>query len=263
MTPLTGMMALRRSELNAAPGPAHGERAPFAGVRVDAAGHGLSASRPEAVPASLARVVAARLDRAGGGGPGAAVVTGLSRVFALAAARTFHEALFRAVWPAFAGRTGVTGAPADYRVKTGVIADGAIPVERYGSTWSFKDLHIDRDAMLFSHLYGPVSGFTGGALLLVDIVPYMRRQALSFDDVFEWSDEATAGSKPVLRARHYAGALAECGAEIGAPGPDEIVFINNTPGAGILHGVTPVSVTDPATFRREYHRCTVKDLRLC
>lgn len=106
-------------------------------------------------------------------------------------------------------------------------------------------------------------GFTGGALLLVDILPYMHRRALSFDDVFEWSQEATEGSKPVLRARHRLDALAECGIEIGAPGPGEIIFVNNSPGAGVLHGVKPVTVADPATFRREYHRCTVKDLRLC
>jgi hypothetical protein len=216
------------------------------------------------VPESLTRAVADRLVRQGEpGGSGAAIVSGLTRFFALEQARDFHEALFHAVWAAFRQHAYHSAEPSKFRVKAGLIADGAIPLELYGSNWSFKPLHIDRDALLFSHLYGPVEGFDGGALLLVDIAMYMRLRSLRFSDVFEWSQEPTEGSKPVLRSAHAEAAMAECGVNLGSIGPDEILFVNNLPDAGVLHGATPVVVTDPSAFRREYHRCSVKDLRLC
>jgi hypothetical protein len=119
---------------------------------------------------------------------------------------------------------------------------------------------VDREVLLFSHLYGPLAGFTGGSVQLVDVRAYMRRNALRFADVFEWSDEPSPGSKPVLRAEHCACALATCGVDLGVIGPDEVLFVNNAPGAGILHGVTPVVVSDGARFVREFHRCSVKAL---
>ena len=145
-----------------------------------------------------------------------------------------------------------------YRMKSGVTADGRIPLEHYGSRWSFKRLHMDRDALLFSHCYGPVRGFSGGALLLADARTYLSRHGLRFRDLFEWSEEPTAGSKPVLRAECEADVMAECGIDLGQPGPDELLFVNNLPGAGILHGVTPVSPYDMENFLREYHRCSVR-----
>ncbi|WP_145788193.1 hypothetical protein [Kitasatospora atroaurantiaca] len=220
--------------------------------------------RPNEIPPALARAVSDLLIRDDDQiGPGAALVTGLLEFFELERARSFHQALFSAVWEVFRQRT-VDGDPEkDFRLKTGTISDGAIPIELYGSSWSFKAFHIDRDALLFSHLYGPVVGFTGGELHLIDIRPYMGRHSLRFDDVFEWSDEPTDGCKPVLRSEHTQSALAEYGRTTGSMGPDQIVFVNNLPDTGVLHGATPVVVTDPESFIREYHRCSVKDLRLC
>ncbi|WP_018348390.1 hypothetical protein [Longispora albida] len=259
----TDMMAVRRAALDslaALPLPA---QAPFARFRVDLAEH-LTQAEGVRVPASLARAVAALLIRDGADpGPGAAIVTGVAEYFDVENARVFHEELFRSVWEVFRCEGLQRPAPAGFKVKTGTISDGSIPLELYGSSWSFKQLHIDRDALLFSHLYGPVTGFGGGDLLLVDIRPYMAGRSLGFEDVFEWSDEATEGSKPVLRAEHHEAVCAEGGVVLPSVGPDQIVFVNNLPGAGILHGVTPVVVTDPGTFRREYHRCSAKELAPC
>lgn len=254
-TQATDMMVLRQEGLDrcaVAPLPVGG---PFADMTVRLA--------PDVSPyrelPRLAVAVARRLARPDHRvGPGAVLVTGLAAHFEPTAAREFHEELFRAVWTDVRGE--IHGGEREFRIKTGTIADGAIPEELYGSRWSFKDLHVDREVLLFSHLYGPVAGFAGGELLLVDVRPYLRNHRLGFHDAFTWSSEATEGSKPVLRAEHCQPALAECGVDVGPLGPDAIVFVNNMPDAGILHGVRPVEVVDSAAFRREYHRCSVKEV---
>lgn len=264
MSPVTEMMRLRQAALDDVSSAPVSDRPPFSGIRLDVNDYVLLGGQVGAVPESLALAVADRLVRQGEpAGSGAAIVSGLTRFFTLEQARDFHEALFRAVWAAFSQRAYSSAEACSFRFKTGIIADGAIPLKLYGSSWSFKSLHIDRDALLFSHLYGPVGGFSGGELLLADIARYMRLRSLRFSDVFEWSQEPTEGSKPVLRSPHTEAALAQCGVNIGSIGPDEILFVNNLPDAGILHGATPVVVTDRSAFRREYHRCSVKDLRLC
>ncbi|MET7620108.1 hypothetical protein [Streptomyces sp. NPDC005408] len=257
------MMTVRRSALDAIADlpPAAVPRRPFEDIQVDVNDHlSPTDAGTDAVPASLARAVADRLvrhhDRVG---PGAAVVTGLASRFGLGTARVFHEALFREVWEEFRSRTGRPGPEGRYRFKTTVTSDGAIPLELYGSNWSFKRPHIDRDTLVFSHLYGPLSGFSGGGLLLVDVRVYMHRHGLRFKDVFEWSDEPTEGSKPVLRHAHLDAALDECAVDLGAMGPDEILFVNNSPDAGILHGVTDVIPADRGDFVRTFHRCSVKE----
>lgn len=263
MGTMTPMMAARRVALDRQASATTRREPPFAGMRVDLSHAPPDPEQPDQVPGDLVGAITDLLRRDDGQlGPGAVVVTGLARFFDLTAARTFHEVLFGEVWHAFRVGTLPGGTATDFRIKVGTICDGAIPIELYGSEWSFKQLHIDRDALLFSHLYGPVTGFTGGEILLVDVVHYMRKRSLCFDDIFEWSDEPTAGSKPVLRADHRDTALAESGVELRV-GPDEVIFVNNSPAAGILHGVSPVVVTDPDGFHREYHRCSVKDLRLC
>ncbi|MDI5961183.1 hypothetical protein [Streptantibioticus silvisoli] len=191
-------------------------------------------------------------------GPGAAVVTGLPRTASPQGVRDLHERLFGAVWEAFRDASRELDAAAVYRVKTGTTSDGAIPVELYGSAWSFKALHIDRDALLFSHLYGPLAGFTGGGMLLVDARAYLARHGLGFDDAFEWSQEPTEGSKPMLREQRHAEARAGFGVNLGPIGPDRAVFVNNLPAAGILHGVTPVVPTGTEPLVRVFHRCSVK-----
>ncbi|GGO84874.1 pyruvate kinase [Wenjunlia tyrosinilytica] len=259
--PAVDMMMKRRSALDrmAAPSGAHPAPRPFAGIDVSLAEHSVDYESAK-MPRTLIHSIAELLIRDGkSSGPGAARVIDLPRQPGLGKAHTFHEALFREVWAEFMTRSSDVDRAICCRIKTKTLTDGAIPPELYGSNWSFKKLHIDREALLFSHLYGPVSGFTGGALHLVDIRSYMHRHKLRFDDVFEWSAEPTPGSKPVLSARHQDAALAECGIDLGAPGPDQVIFVNNMPGAGILHGVTPVVVADPDNFIREYHRCSVKE----
>ncbi|MFC0436896.1 hypothetical protein [Kutzneria buriramensis] len=254
-TQATDMMVLRREGLDRCAVAPLAVDGPFADMTVRLA--------PDDVPGRelprLAAAVARRLSRPDHRvGPGAVLVTGLAAHFRPAAAREFHEDLFRAVWTEF--RAGIPGGDREFRIKTGTVADGAIPEELYGSRWSFKDLHVDREVLLFSHLYGPVAGFAGGELLLVDVRPYLRGRGLGFADAFTWSSESTEGSKPVLRPEHCRSAVAECGVDVGPLGPDAIVFVNNMPDAGILHGVRPVEVTDAAAFRREYHRCSVKEV---
>jgi hypothetical protein len=236
------------------------EQRPFTDIRVDLGQH----YGEDGLKASLVDAVADRLVRDDGTyGPGVAVVAGVSRYFELPVARLFHEVLFSRVWEQVRGRCGAESPGDHFRAKVTVTSDGAIPLELYGSEWSFKQMHMDRDALLFSHLYGPVTGFTGGALLLADVRCYMHRHGLRFDDLFEWSQEATPGRKPVLRAEYEDEVMAECGLEIGGVGPDEIIFINNFPSAGVLHGVTPVAVTDRASFTRTFHRCSVKGAPGC
>lgn len=262
--PVPDMTAARRSALDrmGAAGPAAPSVRPLSDIRVRLHDH-FSGRAPATIPDSLVRAVSDRLVRTAGArdGPGVAVVVGVSDYFDSSGGRRFNEALFRRVWPDFQWHCGEADPEAEYRIKVTVTADGAIPFERYGSEWSFKRLHQDRDALLFSHLYGPLSGFAGGELLVVDARTYLQRHRLRVDDAFVWSDEPTAGSKPVLRAEHHDTAMAECGVNLGALGPDCILLVNNTPAGGILHGVTEVIVGNPDEFVREFHRCSVKEVR--
>ncbi len=243
------MMAMRRAALDAMAGlPEPPGSLSAEAIRIDAG--------PQPDPGVLAVAVRDRLLR--DAGPGAALVTGLDAAFDVLRARKFHEALFAAVWELVEPAAGDEVPGNGYKVKMNVIADGAIPLELYGSAWSFKELHMDRDALIFSHLYGPTAGFDGGALLLADVRAYMGRHSAGFTDLFDWSQEPTPGSKPVLRAEHESAVLAEYGANVGPLGPGEILFVNNLPSAGILHGATPVEVTDPDGYVREYHRCSVR-----
>jgi hypothetical protein len=252
------MMAMRRAAFDAMASLPADAAAPFAEIRVDARPH-LTTGKPDDVPDSLVQAVSDRVVRDGGPlATGAAVVAGISARLDLPDARRFHENLFRAVWAAVRPRAGAEASSDGYTVKATVTSDGAIPLELYGSAWSFKQLHADRDALLFSHLYGPGAGFTGGHLLLADGRTYLGRHRLRFDDVFTWSEEATPGSKPLLRSEHVPAVMDECGIDLGAIGPDEILFVNNFPSAGILHGVTAVEVVDPSGFVREFHRCSVR-----
>lgn len=263
MHEMTEIMTLRQNELirlTEAPCP---YKESFEDIRIDLADVVTDDNGPSGAIDRIAALVADRLMRAKDSpGPGAAVVTGLSAWFDIDQARTFNEQLFPEVWRSFRERHTELMSHSDFRFKTSVLVDGSIPLELYGNEWSFKELHFDREVLLFSHLYGPVQGFSGGELLLVDIWPYLGNHQLHFDDAFTWSDEPTTGSKPVLRQSHCDSALSECGINLGPCGPDEIVFVNNSPDAGVLHGVTPVALTDPSAYRREFHRCSVKSLRV-
>lgn len=260
---MTIMMEMRRKaieamRLTAPPEP----MSRVADLTVDALVHLAPGGDFTVVPGPLVTQIVRRLRRDGNHrGLGAAVVTGLSSLFNLEEARKFHECLFARVWEEFLRNSQGLDRSALYRVKTGITSDGSIPVELYGSEWSFKSLHMDRDALLFSHLYGPLTGFSGGHVLLVDAWGYLARHQLAFDEAFEWSQEPTAGSKPMLRReRHHDAALSEYGVNLGPIGQDAVIFVNNLPEAGILHGISPVVVTEPDSFVRVFHRCSVRQI---
>jgi hypothetical protein len=253
------MAEARRSALDQAVGsePA-GSAKPFTNINVEVPAK-FAARCEDANRLALAVVDRLRRDT---GAAGVALVHGLARSLSIAAARDFHEKLFAQVWAHLRSYLPDVEPGVHYQTKAGVTTDGAIPVELYGSSWSFKSLHMDRDALVFSHLYGPVSGFAGGELILVDALAFMQRRHLSFEEAFQWSDEEEVNRKPVLRAQFVEEALATCGANLGVLDADSILFINNAPSSGILHGVTPVRAIGKEHFVREFHRCSVKDARL-
>jgi hypothetical protein len=227
----------------------------FADVELDATDALAVEDRP-----ALVRAICDRLVRDKAGTPGAVLVSGLGRRFGadLAAARAFHVQLFDTVWQEFRRRCPELDDGRAYECKSRVLSDGRIPEADFGSRWSFKKLHADRSAELFSHMYGPNSGFSGGEVLLVDARAFVARLGVGFDDAFEWSDEA-GGSKPVLRERYADEAVETCGRNLGQLTEDSILFINNQPSAGVLHGATGVVVADEAEFVRQYHRCSASE----
>ncbi|MGH3855278.1 MAG: hypothetical protein ACRDR6_17645 [Pseudonocardiaceae bacterium] len=191
-------------------------------------------------------------------GPGYTVLSGLSGSFVdVDEARLFHRHLFDQVWSLFRKQPKLIP-DGPFRTASRTVADGRIPIDQYGSAWSFKELHADRDALLFSHLYGPAQGFDGGELLIADARRFLAGRSLAFDEVFSWSQEPTAGSKPVLRRRYHEAVMTECGAVFKLGCTDIVVLVNNLPEAGVLHGARPVRVTDPDRFVREYHRCSAR-----
>jgi hypothetical protein len=208
----------------------------------------------------LAPVVTAvcnRLTRSSPSRPGAALVTGFGAAGgdAVTAQRVAHRRLFTQVWDAFRRRGTLTE---DYEIKTKLLSDGCIPEADYGSRWTFKPLHSDRSADLFSHLYGPSTGFSGGEVLLVDIRAFLLTHGLDFDTAFEWSEEK-GESKPVLRDCFTQEAITRWGRNLGQLTPDCVLFVNNQPDSGVLHGATPVHVLDEQAFVRQYHRCSVSE----
>jgi hypothetical protein len=227
----------------------------FAGIELHAAEAILRDDR-----SAVARAVCDRLVRDRPGTPGAVLVSGLGRRFGsdLVGARAFHVLLFQTVWEEFRRRSPERGDGRSYECKSRVLSDGRIPEADFGSRWSFKKLHTDRSAELFSHMYGPNSGFSGGNVLVVDARAFVGARGLSFDAAFEWSDEV-GGSKPVLRERYADEAVESCGRNLGQLTEDSILFINNQPSAGILHGATGVVVRPEADFVRQYHRCSVSE----
>ncbi|PTA46443.1 hypothetical protein [Micromonospora sp. RP3T] len=253
-SPAPESMRMRRSALDRMAVSGTAVKLPaFTDITVRISGYGGDVTAPELVSAVVDRL----LRPAERPAAGAAVVDGLPMAD-VAEGRRLHRFLFSAVWEKFVTRCDELSSSATPIVKESVTRDGVIPPEQYGSRWSFKALHTDRDAMLFSHLYGPVRGFVGGEFLLVDARALMQARELSFDDAFEWSVEPTPGSKPVLRAEYGDAATREFGINLGAPAPGQVFFVNNTYGAGILHGVTPVIADDPGRMVREYHRCSAR-----
>jgi hypothetical protein len=149
------------------------------------------------------------------------------------------------------------GGEAGHRLSSRIVTDGQIEETKYGSSWSFKLPHMDSEALLFSHHYCDPQGFSGGELLLLDSQHIMASERFTFDDFCDWSTEMSGPSKPVIKAQHAA-LVAERSLNLGAPGSDMIVFVNNAPSSGIFHAVTGIATAASDEFRRAYHRCSVK-----
>ncbi len=143
------------------------------------------------------------------------------------------------------------------KISDKLIDDGKIPVELYGSPWTFKSLHADSRAYLFSHLFGPLAGYSGGNIILVDMRAYLSNIRLTFDEIFEWGAERNPGAKPTVRSHHAAVAVEDFGVDLGPLKDGDVLIINNSPEAAIFHAATPLKIEEPALFDRRYHRCRV------
>lgn len=190
--------------------------------------------------------------RKGSGGPGIALISGSPGP--LAATRQFSLDIMAAL------RAGmpVSGefAAHNTHVAETVTVDGSIPLEQFGTAWTFKPPHMDREAIYFSHVYGPARGFGGGEVILIDALAYVSSAGLSFDQVFDWSDEPVS-QKPVMKPAHVLDATRDFGISLGALPDNEILIVNNTPDGGILHGATELLDIQPG-FTREIHRVAIR-----
>jgi len=195
-----------------------------------------------------------------GTGAGYCLLNGLAAQMPVEAVRELSVTLFTEVWSQYRFRCDRIAQDRDfYMVKT-LSADGKIPVGLYGSPWSFKTPHADRNGVLFVHVYGPHVGFNGGEVLLIDALAYTQSHGFTFDEVMTWSDDP-GDQKPVLRTRHVEAALEGYGRQFGQLTPDAILFVNNGP-EGLLHGATELQIGDESTFSRTLHRVVVRERAL-
>jgi hypothetical protein len=171
-----------------------------------------------------------------------------------------HLAFFEVVWEIFAKRQADQLEPLqEYRLKYAFTDDGRSAANaNFAPQWTFKNFHMDRKCVLFSHMYGPLTGFTEGNLVMADARSYLQRHRLDFDDVFAWSDEPMSFGRPVVRPEHAERLFTEFGFDLGTATEANILFVNNAPSAGIVHGVTPVRITDAGAYQRRIHRCNAK-----
>lgn len=192
-----------------------------------------------------------------GVGPGYCLVYGLSKVMAAESVRQFSVQLFEIVWDQFRSQSSrISDDRVFYLIET-LTNDGQVDPHDYGSSWTFKPPHADRNGVLFAHVYGPNSGYRGGAVLLVDALSYAKESGLTFDEVMTLSKDS-GPQKPVLRAEHVAPAVAGYGRSFGRLSPDAILFVNNGP-EGLLHGATELEIRSERDFRRPLHRVVVRE----
>ena len=208
--------------------------------------------------AALAETIVNRLaTHPDGVGAGYCLVNGLAALVPVEATREFSTSVFADVWARYRMRSHrITDERDFYDIET-LTRDGAIPTELFGSRWSFKPPHADRNGVLFAHVYGPSGGFGGGDVLLIDALAYAKDFGLAFDDAMTWSDDSEA-QKPVLRPEHVEPALSTHGRRFGQLSPDSILFVNNGP-EGLLHGATELKITDEGHFTRILHRIVVRE----
>jgi len=192
-----------------------------------------------------------------GAGIGYCLLRGFSALMPVEGTRAASIELLTQVWEGFRARSPRISQSRDFSITDTLTHDGAIPLELFGSRWSFKPPHADRNGVVFAHVYGPSAGFHGGDVVLIDALAYASSRDLSFEDVCSWSDDV-GDKKPVLRAEHAALALAGFGRNLGKLGPDEVLFVNNGPD-GIFHGASELFVLNESDFVRVLHRCVAKE----
>jgi hypothetical protein len=192
-----------------------------------------------------------------GEGAGYCLIDGLAAMMTPDSVRRFSVALFDLVWARYRLRCARIVQSRDFYSIETLTNDGRVPAELYGSPWTFKPPHADRNGVLFSHVYGPNAGFRGGDVLLIDALAYAKDHGMSFEEAMTWSDDF-GPQKPVLRAEHVDRALDGYGRRFGQLSPDAILLVNNGP-EGLLHGATELRITDEQRFSRPLHRVVVRE----
>lgn len=248
------MMAARKAAFDGRARPNQFDRARFAAQNVRVTADDRTGPRRAALVGTIVDRLVTHPDDAGAG---YCLVNGLAALMPVEAARRFSTALFADVWDRYRARSDRISDDREFDNVEALVRDGAIPTELFGSRWSFKPPHADRDGLLFAHVYGPSAGFGGGDVLLIDALSYIKDLGLAFDDVMTWSDDPGV-QKPVLRPEHVEPALSTHGRRFGQLDPDSILFVNNGP-EGLLHGATELAITDEQNFTRPLHRIEVQE----
>lgn len=251
--PAQMMMAARKKAFEA-PAPRNYDRDLFAAqvyrLRAsDVAGPGLIALADQAVDH-----LATYPD---GDGIGYFLIEGASQGRTVEQVRHLSWELFNAVWKRFRSRSRRFAPDREFYCAQTLTEDGSIPVNLFGSRWSFKPPHADRNGVLFAHVYGPTVGYEGGDVFVLDALAYALEAGLKFREAITWSDEPSE-QKPVLRPEHVSTAVDLYGRRFGRMNHDQILLINNSP-EGLFHGATEVAVIEPTTYSRVLHRCVVRE----
>lgn len=192
-----------------------------------------------------------------GNGIGYFLVEGASHDRSTEQVRSLSFELLGAIWERFRSRSRRFPPGRDFFCAQTLTEDGKIPIHLYGSRWSFKPPHADRNGILCAHVYGPTAGYEGGDVFLVDAIAYVRDSGLLFDEALTWSDEPLE-QKPVLRSEHVDAAMRMYGRRFGRMNHDRILFFNNMP-EGLFHGATELHVVDTTGFSRVLHRSVVRE----
>ena len=192
-----------------------------------------------------------------GRGIGYFLVEGVSRGRTIDDVRNLSFELLGAIWERFRSRSRRFTRGREFFCSQALTEDGKIPIGLYGSRWSFKPPHADRNGILCAHVYGPTAGYEGGDVFLLDAIAYVKNSGLRFEEALTWSDEPTE-QKPVLRPEHVEAAMRGYGRRFGRMDHDKILFFKNTP-EGLFHGATELHVCRAEEFLRMLHRSVVRE----
>lgn len=132
---------------------------------------------------------------------------------------------------------------------------------------SLKSFHKDPHSVIATHVYGPVEGIEGGALMILDDQQLAHDEHLHFTDFYqirpdmpnnipctplikeEWAKKLNEHSPQIFTVDTHPGKTAR--------GLDHVpIFVFNNLELG--HGATNVKVLDPATAKRGFYRSSMK-----